>query len=226
MRRALQGGFTLVEVVVALALLATIMVLVYSGLTFSLRSWDAGEANGRRVADRRLGENFLRREMTEMFPMRWKDATAVKFAFEGEDDHMKFVSTRAPGIQLGGLSLVSLEVQEDREKRTRNLVMRRAMPDDEAVDFGPLDKAEAVLLVADVDNAHFSYYGAEGDFNEPQWYDKWTFKAHMPLLVKVSLRTRDGRTLPDILVREMLGTEAGCLESSFQRGCRPRRPGG
>jgi hypothetical protein len=48
----------------------------------------------------------------------------------------------------------------------------------------------------------------------------------MPLLVKVSLRTRDGRTLPDILVREMLGTEAGCLESSFQRGCRPRRPGG
>jgi hypothetical protein len=42
------------------ALLATIMVLLYSGLTFALRSWDAGDANGRRVADRRLGENFLR----------------------------------------------------------------------------------------------------------------------------------------------------------------------
>ena len=76
-----SAGFTLVEVVIAMALLAAIMVMLYSGLTFALRSWDAGDANGRRVADRRLGENFLRRELTELLPMRWKDATAVKFAF-------------------------------------------------------------------------------------------------------------------------------------------------
>src|SRR5438552_1865807 len=66
------AGFTLIEVVVAMALLATIMMLLSSGLTFALRSWDAGDANGRRVADRRLGENFMRREMTELFPLRWK----------------------------------------------------------------------------------------------------------------------------------------------------------
>src|SRR4029077_20007611 len=68
MRRMRPAGFTLVEVIVAMSLLATIMVLLYSGLTFALRSWDAGDANGRKVADRRLGENFLRRELTELFP--------------------------------------------------------------------------------------------------------------------------------------------------------------
>ena len=223
MKRA-AAGFTLVEVVIAMALLATIMVLLYSGLTFALRSWDAGDANGRRVADRRLGENFLRREMTELFPMRWKDATTVKFAFEGEQDHLRFVSSRPAGLQQGGLSLVGLEVR-DGEARRRHLVMRRALPDDEAIDFGPLDKAEPVLLIADVDSVRFSYFGAESDFAEPRWSDSWPHKAQIPLLVKLSVKMTDGRVLPDVVIRVMLGVEAGCLESSFQRGCRPRRPG-
>jgi general secretion pathway protein J len=223
MKRAAAAGFTLVEVVLAMALLATIMVLLYSGLTFVLRSWDAGDANGRRVADRRLGENFLRREMTELFPMRWKDATAVKFAFEGEQDHLRFVSSRPAGLQQGGLSLVSLEVR-DGEARRRHLMMRRALPNDEAVDFAPLEKADPVLLIADVDSIQFSYFGAESDFAEPNWSDSWPHKAQMPLLVRLRVKMTDGRVLPDFVIRVMLGVEAGCLESSFQRGCRPRRP--
>jgi general secretion pathway protein J len=224
MRRARTSGFTLIEVVIAMSLLALIMVLLYSGLTFALRSWDAGDANGRRVADRRLGENFLRREMTEMFPMRWKDATVLKFAFEGERDHLKFVSSRPAGMSQGGLSLVSLDVQPGTEPRSRNLVMRRAMPDDEAVDFAPLDKAEPSLLITNVESVQFSYFGAESDFIEPKWSDSWTFKGAIPLLVKLRVTTVDGRVLPDFVIRVMLGSEAGCLESSFQRGCRPRRP--
>jgi hypothetical protein len=49
-----------------MALLATIMVLLYSGLTFALRSWDSGDANGPRWPTA-AGRNFLRREMTELF---------------------------------------------------------------------------------------------------------------------------------------------------------------
>ena len=222
MKRA--AGFTLVEVVIAMALLAAIMAMLYSGLTFALRSWDAGDASGRRVADRRLGENFLRREMTEMFPMRWKDATTVKFAFEGEHDRLRFVSARPPGIQQGGLALVGLEVGQGREPRTRNLLMRRALPDDEAVSFAPLDKAEPLLLIANVDSIELYYFGAEGDFTEPRWTESWTYGNQMPLLVKLRVKTADGRVLPDFVIRVALGVEAGCLESSFQRGCRPRRP--
>ncbi|HEX7403884.1 MAG TPA: prepilin-type N-terminal cleavage/methylation domain-containing protein, partial [Usitatibacter sp.] len=78
-----QRGFTLIELVVATALLGTMMVLMYSGLTFSLRGWDAGAASGQRIADRRIGENFLRRELSEIFPMRWKDPMVLRLAFEG-----------------------------------------------------------------------------------------------------------------------------------------------
>ena len=222
MRRGARG-FTLVEVIVAMSLLATIMVLLYSGLSFALRSWDAGDANGRKVADRRLGENFLRREMTELFPMRWKNANMLRFAFEGEKDHVKFVSSRPAGLSAAGLSLVGIEVLEN--DRVRHLVMRRAQPDDAAVDFGPLDQAEPSLLVANVESVAFSYFGAENDFAEPKWVDKWEYPASIPTLVRYKVKMADGRVLPEQVVRVVLGPEAGCLESSFQRFCRPRRPG-
>jgi len=221
MMRRRPAGFTLVEVVVAMSLLATIMVLLYSGLSFALRSWDAGDANGRKVADRRLGENFVRREMMELFPMRWKNATMLRFAFEGEKDHVKFVSSRPAGLGEGGLSLVGIEVME--AGRVRNLVMRRALPDHDAVDFGPLDKAEPSLLVANVESVAFSYFGAENDFAEPKWVEKWDFPAAIPTLMRYKVKMADGRALPDQVIRVVLGPEAGCLESSFQRFCRPRR---
>ena len=136
MRRRAQAGFTLIEIVLAMVLLSVMMLLLYSGLSFALRSWDAGDAHGRRTADRRIGENFLRRELTEVFPMRWKDPMAVKLAFSGEAHRLRFVSTRPVGIALGGLALVSVEAEGDARKGERHLVMRRAMPD-EAYGTGP-----------------------------------------------------------------------------------------
>jgi general secretion pathway protein J len=221
---ARQRGFTLIEVVLAMALLATIMVLLYSGLTFAIRSWDAGDANGRRVADQRLGENFLRRELTEMFPMRFKDATVVRFAFEGEEEHLKFASVRPPGIQQSGLALVGIGLQEVPGSRARNLVMRRALPNDEATDFSPLEKAEASIVMTNIASIEFAYFGAENDFAEPKWTDSWSFGNTIPQLVRLRVKTMDGRVVPDFVVRVMLGPEAGCLESWFQRNCRPRRP--
>jgi hypothetical protein len=164
----------------------------------------------------------MRRELAEMFPMRWKDPVTLKFAFEGEKDHLKFVSSRPAGLDQGGLSLVGIEVVE--RDRARDLVMRRAMPDDDATSFGPLDKAEPVLLVANVEGIAFSYFGAENDFGEPKWSDKWEFPGALPWLVRIRMKMTDGRVLPDYIVHLTLGPEAGCLESGFQRFCRPRRP--
>ena len=218
-----ESGFTLVEMIVAMTILGTMLMLLYQGLAFALRSWDASDVNGRMTMDRRIGENFLRREVSELFPMRWKDPAVVKFAFEGDARHMRFVSARPAGISQGGLSLVSLEVQEDaKDRRLRNLVMLRAMPDEDQKDFRPLDKAEPSILIANVDEVAFSYFGSENDFAEPRWLDDWTFTSRVPAMVRVRVKASGG-ALPEMVMKVVLGEEAGCLENSFQRQCRPRQ---
>ena len=219
-----QRGFTLIEMVVAMALLGTMMLLLYSGLTFGLRGWDAADVSGRRTADRRIAENFLRREISETFPMRFKDPMTLKLAFEGKEDSLRFASARPAGISAGGLSLVGLALENDDVKRTRNLVMRRAMPDDDAKDFAPLDKAERTVLFEGVEGLKFEYFGAENDFTDPAWSEAWEHVGRVPQLIRLHLRMADGTDMPEMVVRLMLGEEAGCLESAFQRVCRPRRP--
>ena len=223
MKRA-QAGFTLVELVVAITLLAVMMMLLYSGLAFAMRSWDAADVVGTRITDQRIGINFLRRELSETFPMRWKEPTMVQFAFEGKSSSVRFVSSRPAGLQAGGLSLVGLSMEEDRDRR-RSLVMRRAMPDDEAKDFGPLERSEEkpTVIVSGLGDLHFSYFGAANDFTEPAWTDEWPHKGRMPLMVRMRATLADGSPLPELVVKLMVGEEAGCLENSFQRGCRPRR---
>ena len=155
--------------------------------------------------------------------MRWKDPMTLKFAFEGERDHMRFVSSRPAGITQGGLSLVAIEVlDEGGGSRARNLVMRRAMPDDEQKSFAPLESVQPTLLIAGVDSVTFEYFGAENDFNAPQWTDSWKWPNRMPEMVRLRIRAIDG-PLPEMIVRLNLGEEAGCLENAFQRNCRPRR---
>src|ERR1043165_5827811 len=166
MRR--QHGFTLIELVVAMVLLGAMLLLLYSGLNCAVRGWDAGELHGRRTADRRIGEKFLRRELGELFPMRWKDPMTVKFAFEGERDHIRFVSSRPAGITQGGLALVAIDVQDEGGgSRARNLGMRPTTPHAAQTGFGPIDAAQPTILIAGVDGAAFEYFGAENDFTPP-----------------------------------------------------------
>ncbi len=220
----MQRGFTLIEMVVALVLLGIMMLLLYSGLTFGLRSWDAADANGRRTADRRIAENFLVREISETFPMRFKDPMELKLAFEGAQRRLRFASARPAGISAGGLSLVGIEVEDaDNGKRGRNLVMRRAMPDDAAKDFAPLDRAERTVLFENVDSVSFAYFGSENDFTDPKWSDGWDYAGRVPQLIRIRIKVADGSYLPEMVVRLMLGEEAGCLENAYQRVCRPRR---
>ncbi|MEO5694481.1 MAG: prepilin-type N-terminal cleavage/methylation domain-containing protein [Usitatibacter sp.] len=218
-----QRGFTLVEVMIAMVLLGGMMLLLYSGLSFGLRSWDAADANGRRTADRRIAMNFLRREIGETFPLRFKDSMTLKMAFEGKENRLRFVSSRPAGISQSGLSLVSVGLEQGEDRNTRDLVMRRAMPDDAAKDFGPVEKGERTVLFEKIDNITFQYYGAENDFTDPTWVDSWDYAGRIPQLIRIRIRASDGTMLPEMVVRVVLGEEAGCLESAFQRVCRPRR---
>lgn len=222
MRRA-HSGFTLVEVVLAMVLLGTMMLLLYGGLNFSLRSWNAGDANGRRVADGRIADNFMRREVGELYPMRWQDPNVLRYAFEGTQHELRFVSSRRAGVSAGGLSVVAIQAEQGAEPRTHDLMMRRAQASGDVNDFTPLEKAQPSVLLAGIDSVDFTYFGAANDFSDPEWTDEWKYPARMPQLVRMTVHGGRG-DMPPMTMRLMVAPEAGCFENVFQRDCRPRRP--
>jgi general secretion pathway protein J len=223
MRRARASGFTLIELVIALTLLAVMLSLLWGALNFAVRSWDTGEARAAQASQRRLSDNFLRREMSSLFPMRWRDANVANIAFEGEKDRMRFASTRAAGLSKPGISIVGLALEENSDTRQRDLVMRRALPPADARDFTALDQGDRTVLVPGVERAEFAYFGTENDLVDGSWRDAWTVPTRIPQLVKLRVKLADGTELPDFVVAARLGEEAGCFENSFQRTCGPRK---
>jgi len=222
--RRIQSGFTLVEVVLAMVLLGTMMLLLYGGINFSLRSWNAGDANGRRVADGQIADNFLRREVGELYPMRWQDPNVLRYAFEGKQHDLRFVSSRRAGVSAGGLSVVAIQAEQGSAPRTFDLTMRRAQASGDVNDFSPLEQAKPSVLLAGIEGVDFAYFGAVNDFSDPEWTDDWKYPARMPQLVRMTVHGAHGDTLPPMTIRLMVAPEAGCFENVFQRDCRPRRP--
>ena len=216
-------GFTLLETVVALTLLAVMLALLFAGLRTGLRAWDAGTSRGDRADQALLAYSFVRKELSAAFPWRLKDPLTVRLAFKGERERVRFVSMRPAEIGGGGLAFVSLEFESARGARKEGrLVMRRTFAAAESRDLAPLDDAEAFALLDGVTSARFEYFGAENETAQLAWSDVWDHAQRLPTHVRLAVKLGD-EELPEMVVALRIGEEAGCYESSFQRVCVPRR---
>jgi general secretion pathway protein J len=222
-RSGASRGFTLLETVIALTLLAAMLAMLFAGLRTGIRAWDAGSGRGDRADQVLLAWSFVRKELTAAFPWRFKDPLSVKLAFKGERERLRFVSMRPAEIGGGGLAFVSFEFEPSRgREKGGRLVMRRAYAAAESRDFASVDEAEKFTILDDVTAVRFEYFGAENDTVSPSWSDKWDFPQRLPSHVRLEAKLGEEQ-LPPMVVALRVGEEAGCYESSFQRTCVPRR---
>jgi len=217
-----QAGFTLLETVVAMTLLAVMLAILFGGLRTGARAWQAGSDRGDRADQVLLTASFLRKELTATFPWRFRDPQEVKLAFLGAPEGVRFVSMRPADLGGGGLAFVSLAFEPGRPGEGGRLVMRRVPAAFDAVDFSAVDSAKGFALLDGVIEARFQYFGAENDLAVPAWRDKWEFTKRIPTHVRIEIALAQVR-LPDVVVALRLGEEAGCPEIAMQRNCMPRR---
>ena len=221
-------GFTLLETLVGLTLLGVMLILIYSALNISLRSWDTGEKRVAEASHQRVVQSFLRRELSQLFPVRWRGITESKIAFEGAKDELRFVTmltlgaaVREGGMQWGHLYVADKESPGGEPGRT--LFIKRSAFDLQAKDWDGLDAAKPIPLIDGVKSFEIGYFGAESETAEPQWTSEWSNPLRMPQLIKITLQVNNGRDVPPLVVSLRLGEEAGCYDNAFQRQCGPRR---
>jgi len=247
-RQPAQDGFTLLEMLIGLALLALMMVLVYSALHVGIRSWDAGDARVGEAAQQRIVQSFIRREFAQLFPVRWRGVPTSQIAFTGTKDEIRFVTALNldAGLKDGGLQWAHLQLRDDTNadtnadasagnnagnnmgysKRGKALYLTRESFDLQAKDWSGLDSvpdAQATKLLGGIASMEISYFGAENDIVDPQWTSEWNYPLRMPQLIKFTFKAANGRDPPELIVQPKIGEEAGCYENNFQRQCGPRR---
>lgn len=215
-RSALQG-FTLLELLIAITLLGLIMATLFGGLRLAARSWDAGEARVDRATHLRAVTRFLKNQLNNVYPMRWKKSATPALAFIGEKDSIQFIGQLPSHFRVGGLRLISFSMEAQDNSRT--LIMKSAARHTDDVDFASLETAEKTELMKDVEEMEFSYFGAETTEAEPKWLSRWQDPQRLPNLIKVTLKPKNSAEWPALIVAPIISPEAACVWHPVYKRC-------
>jgi general secretion pathway protein J len=221
--RCLARGFTLVELLIALAMVALITLLLFNGLRLGSRAWDGVDAAAARIDAVRLAHQFLARTLTELRPATLVVEGGSVQVFAGDAERLEFAAPLSEHVGIPGLSILRIEVVES--GRRRDLVLThwlmhpevlagtdevpewQPLKDESRLDAAPdaLDQDVAAgafgrtLLLEGVRELKLNYYGVAAGETDPDWHDTWLEEGTLPLLVRLHLTTND-QTWPDLIV--------------------------
>jgi general secretion pathway protein J len=202
-----QAGFTLLEVLASLVLLAFLMAAIFSGLHATTKSIKAGDAVIDRIDQMRAAQEFLRRELAAATAMPWAlDPERNPIVFTGDEHQMRFVAPLPGYLEKLGPQLQTLSLVDDGNSMLRLEMTFAMLPPDGGVPR-PLDKPE--VLLRGIRSGHFSYATRDSTYRLGGWSDRWTDVSGLPVLVRIELDDKHLPPIwPDLIVAVRQGPEA------------------
>ena len=192
-----DAGFTLVEMLVALALTALIFAAMPSALRLGFRALSAAE-DLERDAARQAAIDFIEQRLVQATPIYEHRADGrSRVVFRGDATSIAFIEPAASGAKSG---LYQFELTVATDGAGRNGVAATftpyrpgaGLPDRQAQRQERLLLAETILGLR--------YFGAATLRGEPQWSETWGANDNIPELVEVSLTAARGDVRRVLLV--------------------------
>jgi general secretion pathway protein J len=188
--RAREGGFTLLEVLVSLVVLALIILGLAQGLRFGVLAFQRQSATIGRAADLDAVDRTLRGIIEQIDPGNTHDAPEIR----GDAQSVEFTSELPEGAAAALVTReAEIRIMVDRAHR---LVLRWA-PYRHAIPVGSPPQSDETVLLPQVDHIAISYWPRSGPAH---WLSAWT-SPKVPALIRIRLSfpKASGMTWPDIV---------------------------
>ncbi|MFT4614746.1 MAG: general secretion pathway protein J [Bacteroidia bacterium] len=192
-----SGGFTLLEVLIAVTLLSLVMAaLVASMRTFGNTRTTLDRVTAR-VDEIRTISSFLRGTIGTALPLERPDLfkgeegeyEAGATFFGGDSTEMVWVSPVIAGTRLGGAYAIHLVHEEDQ-------LMLRWHPYRMDLTEGDWSNLPPRALVESVEEFEISYLPDYGE----DWVEEWVPAKHSPAAVRLTIRAA-GKYWPELVIR-------------------------
>ncbi|MBN2451040.1 MAG: prepilin-type N-terminal cleavage/methylation domain-containing protein [Lentisphaeria bacterium] len=189
-----QGGFTLVEVLVALVIFTLVALVMVSFSREMVRSWEQLRAEHARFHRLLALDRAVDSILSNLVPFDWRDedGQTVPF-FIGDPDYIRLAYLH-PVAHADDGALRFLELFAEDGRLVAFYTQRPYLDPDVSI-----DTARTAVLAEDVDRVSFLYADWEADDagewgDRLEWVDTWDVeRAEAPLAVLMTVHWRDGR---------------------------------
>jgi general secretion pathway protein J len=207
-----EAGFTLLELLVSMTLLALLSLVLFGGFRFGTRAWDRSETSTAATSEIRRAQDIIAETLGRAYPeMQFSDPKNPHVFFEGNANEVTFLGPDGSGS--GAMAVIHLAHEGDA------LVMI-ATPE-LARDTGAETKTRQLL--DHVATFELAYFGAAKDTDSPRWFSSWSNVSRLPKLVRIraSLTTaRPGWT--EMIVTPRIAADASCTFDALTKFCQGR----
>jgi len=202
-----SSGFTLIEVIVAISLLAFGLALSFATLRGASKATERAEITSQRNERLRAVQGVLRAQLSSALP--------IAYAFDSEtggasfltlsQDKLEFVATMPGYLSRGGPYLQTLELVPGSNGR-RLMFQHQLLTTD-----GPLDaEREPVLLLDGIAEGGFEVRNLDEQSRPGEWQPEWAVSGQLPPIVRLRIRFADKNMhWPDLVVATRLGAASG-----------------
>lgn len=174
-----ESGMTLLEVLVALMVLAMTGLLLSGGFRLGSRVWDRSETEGKLAVQRVEVAGTLRRLIEQAEP---PGALPGSDGLRGSDREVTFLSYGAAHLTGG----TGRRIRLYRDADTGQVRLRLTDPENP-------DEAEDLLLLEHSASMTLRYFGFDSTSEESVWRDLWEDRSELPQIVEVTIGFSDDR---------------------------------
>jgi prepilin-type N-terminal cleavage/methylation domain-containing protein len=164
MRRAGERGFTLVELLIALAIVGALVAIAFGGLRVAVSSWRQGEDRAEAHQHVRSIALILARAVSAAYPYRASRSEGPDpvVLFAGTETRLEFVTQAPPFPGAIPIAFTAVVLSFDESGEPGLVVRQRALPNRE-----PFSEAAIVYRDPSVTTLKLAYLDESG------WKDTW-----------------------------------------------------
>ncbi|MBB5208695.1 prepilin-type N-terminal cleavage/methylation domain-containing protein [Chiayiivirga flava] len=222
MRSPRQRGFTLLEILIAMTLLAMLMGLAVATLRAAVSATRSGERLITRTNETRTVHEFLRRQLSHAMalPFERLEDSGENRMFVADGESMRFVAPMPGHLSRGGPHVQWLALGSDANGTTLEFdhaQLNGYDPEDPKAG----NERPPVLLLDGMRDARFEYRTLDENGELTDWSDVWEDPQRLPIMVRLvaEFDPDDNRVWPTLEIPVLAGT---AVPAMFGGGLRNR----
>lgn len=212
-----EGGFTLVELLVALALLAMTATLLLATMTTGRGLQARVEASAVATESVAAAQNVLRARIEAIIPESYFLGATPTIDARGSDQSFAFTARPGLGRRPGPPQRYRILLTRAGELTLFNIDTLAI-----AADAPGLEGWTRSPLLGNVDRLAISYYGVHPPDNQRRWRAFWQDQPGLPELVRirVAFAPGDRRVWPDLIIQPAANVTPTCQIDVVTGRCR------